>query len=248
VQAFLPVLRVLRLLPLLVPAACASRAVPDREPVEHHQAVVRVRFTARRPARTGTALEVRRAVGSGFVLDRAGHVVTSHHGVDLRGFRAATYMVVVDEGTPTERTYPARLLHYDVGGDLALLALLPPFGVLRALPLAEHAAPDRSARALGYPCHAPFRETSGRVVAIRRGTVFRSAMVEADAPVAVGNSGGPLVDEEDRVVGVVVRSNGHVLHAVPVGYLRRRLRQWRVPVPATPGETAAGGDEPAGRP
>ena len=128
-------------------------------------------------------------------------------------------MVVVDEGGPTERTYPARLLHHDVGGDLAVLALLPPFGALPALPLAEHATPGRPVRALGYPRHAPFRETRGKVVAIRPGTTFRSAMVEADALVAVGNSGGPLVDGEGRVS-----------------------------VPAPPCAAAAGGGEPPARP
>jgi S1-C subfamily serine protease len=251
--ARLPFLAGIRLLPLLGFAACASPTGPGRDPVEHARPVVRVRFTARRPAGAGTAaLEVRRALGSGFVLDAAGHVVTSHHGVDLRGFHDATYMIVVDEGATTERTYPARLLHHDVGGDLALLALIPPYGTLAALPLAERAARGEPVRALGYPRHAAFRETRGTVIAIRPATRFRSAMVEADAPVAVGNSGGPLVDSAGGVVGVVVRSNGHVLHAVPVDYLRRRLRQWRVSVPApahAPSPPpATGGGEPVGRP
>jgi len=193
--------------------------------------------------RQGARVRVSR--GSGFLVHPEGLVVTSEHVVTRRpGAGRATLTVVVDEGGPGEAAYPARLAHFDAGGDIAVLRLLPPFRPLPALPLGarDDLRAGTDVRACGYPAGAGYRAAPGVVVRLLPGSAVRREWLVATAPVRDGCSGGPLLDGAGRVLGVVARRGvwttdepgfpprRELTHAVPVDYLRRRLETWRVPL------------------
>ena len=150
---------------------------------------------------TGVAEACRRSVeGSGFVYapDR---VMTNAHvvaGVDEPFVEA--------DG----RRVPARVVLYDPGRDVAVLAVeglsAPPLALAPAQP-----RPGASAVVLGYPEDGPFRADPARVISTRQArgediyqvdTVVRE-IYSIKGLVRRGNSGGPLVDPQGRVLGVV---------------------------------------------
>jgi S1-C subfamily serine protease len=157
-------------------------------------------------------------LGSGFVLP-GGVVVTNRH-------------VVEQPLEVTVNTWDGRSLDADVSGiavdsDLAVLQL----DAAGALPVAElRESPvevGEAVIAVGYPGGGPATVTTGEVVALVEGELLEEPadVIRVDAPIAQGNSGGPLLDEAGRVIGVVfaldvVSGDGLV---VPVRTLLDRL-------------------------
>ena len=157
------------------------------------------RFLRQRPgaeAPQGEAPAVR-GLGSGFIVDSDGYIVTNRHVVG----EADAIMVVLDDGTELE----ARIVGVDDKTDLAVLQ------VKSEAPLTTVAWGDSDGIRVGDPVAAignPFglggTVTSGIVSA--RGRNIRSGpyddYLQVDAAINRGNSGGPLFDHEGRVVGV----------------------------------------------
>ena len=156
---------------------------------------------------TGIAESCRRSIeGSGFVY-APGRVMTNAHvvaGVDEP-------RVEVDG-----RELPARVVLFDPARDVAVLAVdgldRPP---LLVSPVA--AQPGDDAVVLGYPLDGDFRPDPARVIRVRvaRGediyqqdTVVRE-VYSVKGLVRRGNSGGPLVDPQGRVLGVVFAAAAH---------------------------------------
>ncbi|SFB60997.1 Colicin V production protein [Amycolatopsis marina] len=165
----------------------------------------------------GTAPSCSRSLeGSGFVVAPQ-RVMTNAHVV------AGTEDVAVE--TPQGRL-AARVVHYDPDTDVAVLAvpgLEAP--TLRLAPSSAQAGDD--AIVLGYPLDGPYTATAARVrarVNLRGPDIYDSKTVERDVftvrgQVRSGNSGGPIVDPQGRVIGVVFgasvedRDTGFVLTA-----------------------------------
>lgn len=133
-------------------------------------------------------------LGSGFavrpdLVATSGHVVGDHGGVDLVDRRGGRW-----RGTVTARSVEA---------DLALVRLepdAPPFPVLPLRAAATLKAGEEVV-AVGSPLGLDHTVTRGIVSGLRRmGSV---TIVQTDAALNPGNSGGPLVDTTGRVVGVV---------------------------------------------
>lgn len=157
-------------------------------------------------------------LGSGFALP-GGVVVTNRH-------------VVAEPLEVTVNTWDGRSLDAEVTGiavdsDLAILQLAGaadlPVADLRDDPV-EVGEP---VIAVGYPGGGPATVTSGEVVDLVDGQVLDEPadVIRVDTPIRQGNSGGPLLDEEGRVVGVVFAldvASGDGL-AVPVDTLLARL-------------------------
>jgi len=150
----------------------------------------------------GRASECGRALeGTGFVVapDR---VMTNAHVV------AGTDDVGVER--PDGRLRPATVVFYDPDTDVAVLAV-PGLGAepLRFAP--DDATSGESAIVLGYPLDGPYQAAEARVrdrVQLRGPDIYDSHTVQRDvytvrAMVRSGNSGGPLVDPDGRVLGVV---------------------------------------------
>ncbi|MFI0404452.1 S1C family serine protease [Actinomadura sp. 3N508] len=140
-----------------------------------------------------------RGTGSGFVIDRQGHVLTNAHVVDDGG----TVTVVLAD----RRRVPARMAGADRALDLAVLAI--PAGASPA-PLAFGRFADvrvgDQVLALGSPLGLQGTVTSGIVSALNRRVRFgegrAGTALQTDASINPGNSGGPLVNLRGEVVGV----------------------------------------------
>jgi len=137
------------------------------------------------------------SVGSGFIVDANGLIVTNNHVVR----DADEITVTLHDG----RQFEAELRGTDENTDLALLSI----PVDEALPFAEFGDSDAVrvgdwVIAVGNPFGLGGTVTAGIVSA--RGRDIRSGplddFLQIDAPINRGNSGGPLFDTEGRVVGV----------------------------------------------
>ena len=137
------------------------------------------------------------AVGSGFIVDPSGLVVTNHHVIE----NADEIEVVLDSGT----RIPATLRGTDEKTDLALLEIK----TTSPLPFVVFGDSDQArvgdwVIAIGNPFGLGGTTTSGIISA--RGRDIRSGLVDdfiqIDAPINQGNSGGPLFNTRGEVIGV----------------------------------------------
>ena len=141
-----------------------------------------------------------RVLGSGFVLDTRGDIVTNDHVVD-----GATEVRV---GFSGGATYPARVLGTDPSTDLALIRVDAPAAALHPLKLVDTPAQvGDTVYAIGNPFGLERTMTAGIVSAVGRaiqapnGLAIENA-IQTDAAVNHGNSGGPLIDRAGDVIGV----------------------------------------------
>ncbi len=168
------------------------------------------------------------ASGSGFVIDKAGHIVTNDHVVEDADRFTVRFG---EEGDPI----PAKLVGKDPSSDLAVLSIDPKAvkGGLKPLTLASSKSlrPGEAAIAIGSPFGLSGTVTTGIISALDReidapnGFSIPGA-VQTDAAINPGNSGGPLLDAAGRVIGVnsqIASSSGGnsgVGFAVPVDSIR----------------------------
>jgi S1-C subfamily serine protease len=166
-------------------------------------------------------------IGSGFIIDEEGHVVTNNHVA-----QAASDLLVT---LADERTVPAELVGTDPGSDLAVLDIDLPPEQLAVAELGDSSAlrVGQRAIAIGNPFGLERTVTTGVISSLGRtldrdDSDFRIAQViQTDAAINPGNSGGPLLDSRGRVIGVntAIRSltgvNAGVGFAVPVDIVKR---------------------------
>ena len=137
--------------------------------------------------------------GSGFVVDKLGHILTNNHVVDA----GAEYMVVFYDG----RQMAATLVGRDPANDLAVLRV-DDAADLRPLPLGRstNVQVGDTVLAIGSPLGLSGTVTSGIVSALDRrvqlGAGGDRTAIQTDAPINLGNSGGPLVNTRGEVIGV----------------------------------------------
>lgn len=150
---------------------------------------------------TGLAESCRKRIeGTGFVY-APGRIMTNAHVV------AGVEEPMVEVG---DRKLPARVVVYDPGRDLAVLAV---DGLTRP-PLAfatEAAETGDDAIVVGYPNDGPFRPDAARIVLrqdARGPDIYNESVLVRDiyslkGLVQPGNSGGPMIDPQGRVIGVI---------------------------------------------
>jgi S1-C subfamily serine protease len=151
--------------------------------------------------------ERQEALGSGFVIDRKGHILTNAHVV----VGATKVRVGFANSTGLDKTYPARVLGLDKATDVAVLQ---PKGVpsqaLDALPLgtAKNVQVGDPVVAIGNPLGEERTMTSGIISAVNRtiNSLDRnrpiSGALQTDAAINHGNSGGPLIASDGSVIGI----------------------------------------------
>ncbi len=179
-------------------------------------------------------------LGSGFVLDGEGYIATNAHVVTTgdapRLERAReVYVELADENR-----VPARIVGDDPNSDVALLKIDPRGLRLTPLPLARSAGLTVGApvAAIGSPFGERQSLSIGVISAVDREieslTAFRIGdAIQTDAAINQGNSGGPLLDERGRVIGInsqIKSSSGGgegVGFAVPSDTVRRSLEELR---------------------
>jgi serine protease Do len=145
----------------------------------------------------------RQGVGSGFVIDHAGHVVTNAHVVE----RASKVTVRLAD----DREYPARVAGRDPWTDIAVLVLdkAPEDLTVARIGQAEALRVGQWVLAVGSPLGLEQSVTAGIVSGLgRAGGRMRMSgervqrYIQTDASINPGNSGGPLVTLAAEVVGV----------------------------------------------
>jgi serine protease Do len=160
--------------------------------------------------------QVRTSLGSGFVFDERGFVLTNYH-VVARGSRI---QVSFDDGSD----YTARVVGTDPGGDLAVLKIqgdrkLPaaPLGTSSDLMLGEPTI------AIGNPFGLNQSVSVGVVSALHRPVHAEGRsyydFIQTDASINPGNSGGPLLNADGNVIGVcsaVLATGQGIGFAIPI--------------------------------
>jgi len=191
---------------------------------------------------TALTLGRQRAIGSGFVIDSSGYIITNAHVVA----NAQRVQVIVPEGMTGDGSLQAILSSRSnivsahvvgVAKDIDLAVLKADNVNLPALSL----APYRNVRqgelvlAFGSPEGLRNTVTLGVVSSVARQTDPDSPMVyiQTDAPINPGNSGGPLVNADGEVIGVntfiLTQSGGNegIGFAIPSGVVNVAYRQLR---------------------
>ena len=145
--------------------------------------------------------------GSGFILDKAGHVLTNYHVVEGAN-RGVEVML------SNKRRYAAKVVGTDKVHDLALLQIDAPN--LQAVTLADSSelAVGQKEYAIGNPFGLSGTMTRGIISSIRdirgsEGAPIGDA-IQTDAAINPGNSGGPLLNSHGEVIGInsMIASNG----------------------------------------
>jgi len=178
--------------------------------------------------------------GSGFVWDRAGHIVTNAHVIE----GADEVGVVIDQGDVLE----ARVVGAAPWVDLAVLRLASPPGNLQPITVGTSSdlVVGQRVFAIGNPFGLARTLTSGIISALDRTLPTETGreiagVIQTDAAINPGNSGGPLVDSAGRLIGVntaILAPSGTfagVGFAVPVDTVNRivpeLIRTGRAPLP-----------------
>ena len=166
-------------------------------------------------------------IGSGFIIDQEGHVVTNNH------VAVATAELLVN--LADQRTVPAEVVGTDPGSDLAVLKIDVPPEELVVVPLGDSSSLQVGQRAIaiGNPFGLERTVTTGVISSLERtlprdDSDFQIAqVVQTDAAINPGNSGGPLLNSQGQVIGVntAIRSltgvNSGVGFAIPVDIVKR---------------------------
>lgn len=189
----------------------------------------------------GVVIGRQRAIGSGFVIDASGYIITNAHVV--RGAQRVQVVLPMSsadgslDAALSSRTniVPARIVGVTNEIDLALVKIEG--GKLPALALASYRnlRQGEAVFAFGSPEGLRNTLTHGVISAVARQTDPDSPMVyiQTDAPINPGNSGGPLVNVNGEVVGVntfiLSQSGGNegLGFAIPSSVLNVAYRQLR---------------------
>ncbi|WP_160167094.1 S1C family serine protease [Rhodopirellula baltica] len=155
--------------------------------------------------------------GSGFLFRKDRHsgiVVTNAHVVKVEGSMSPNVNCVFNSGMKDEISLRGYVLGKDESNDLAFIKINQ-IGLPDPLDLSVNATIQETATVLaaGYPFGEALKTarsnpaitiTQGSVSSIRRDDDGKIMLIQVDAGINSGNSGGPLVDERGRLVGVAV--------------------------------------------
>ncbi len=171
--------------------------------------------------------ERRQSLGSGFIINPAGYVITNNHVID----GASEIKVTLDDG----REFTAKVVGRDPKTDVALLKLQPngqevkdlptvPLGDSEALQVGDYVL------AAGNPFGLDHSVSQGIVSAKERviGAGPYDEFIQTDAAINPGNSGGPLFNMKGEVVGVntaIVAQGQGIGFAVPINMAKELLPQ-----------------------
>ncbi|MFN3479359.1 MAG: S1C family serine protease, partial [Thermodesulfovibrionales bacterium] len=168
--------------------------------------------------------------GSGSVLDKKGHILTNYHVVE----NARKLEVTLFDGSKWE----AKLIGADPNNDLAVIKIKAPEEKLKPIPLGDSSTlkVGQKAIAIGNPFGLERTLTVGIISSIGRtlravnGRLMRG-IIQTDAAVNPGNSGGPLLDSSGKMIGITtaifspVGANIGIGFAIPVNTAKKIVPQ-----------------------
>jgi S1-C subfamily serine protease len=163
--------------------------------------------------------QTQRALGSGFVIDKAGHIVTNYHVV--RGART------IQVSFSNNERFKAKVAGVDPSTDIAVLQVEINSRALKSLPLgnSDSVRVGDQVIAIGNPFGLDRSVTSGIVSAVQRriqapNQLAISHVIQTDAALNHGNSGGPLLNAQGQVIGVnaQIETGGQSQGNVGIGF------------------------------
>jgi S1-C subfamily serine protease len=168
--------------------------------------------------------------GSGAVLDRAGHIITNYHVID----GAQKIEVTLASNL---QSYPAELVGGDKEHDIAILKINAPRDELFPIPMgtSDHLRVGQRVYAVGNPFGWDGTMTTGIVSSLNRNLPSRvpgrqmQSLIQTDAAMNPGNSGGPLLNSNAEMIGMCVAiasrtgQNSGVGFAIPINRIRSIL-------------------------
>jgi S1-C subfamily serine protease len=166
--------------------------------------------------------------GSGFVIDNQGHIITNNHVVA----NAENLEVTFKGGQKVQ----AKLVGRDPLGDLAVIKV-DPFPGMEVAPLgdSDHLQVGQRVIAIGNPFGLQQTVTAGFISALNRDIVIGQrtmmGMIQTDTAINQGNSGGPLINAEGKVIGIntalVSQTGGFagISVALPINRAQKAARQ-----------------------
>jgi len=169
-----------------------------------------------------------RVLGSAFFVDASGLLITNYHVIasevdpKYKGYSR----MYIRMGDATSPRVPARVIGWDKALDLALIKTEIESEYIFSI--VDRVIPHvgDTVLAIGSPVGLEKTVTSGIVSALGRRIMQIGDVVQIDAAVNSGNSGGPVVDNEGRLVGVVFAGVEHyqgLNFAVPAQWLAEAL-------------------------
>ena len=148
------------------------------------------------------ATEVETGLGSGFVWDKSGYIVTNFHVVD----GGDSFVISFKDD---KKQYRAKLVGADPKKDIALLKLSEMPKELKPIVPGDSKTllVGQKALAIGNPLGLDHTLTTGSISALERsikgyGGVSINGMIQTDASINPGNSGGALLDSQGKLIGI----------------------------------------------
>ncbi len=169
-----------------------------------------------------------RVIGSGFFISKNGYIVTNHHViadlVDKKSEGFSRLFIKLAEDSDTR--IPAKVVGYDPEVDLALIKTEVDAPFVFSLGSSADLDVGDKVYAIGSPVGLERTLTSGIVSATDRKLFTLGSVMQIDAAVNQGNSGGPCIDENGNVQAIVfagmLQFEG-LNFAIPVEYLKSLL-------------------------
>lgn len=179
---------------------------------------------------------VEQDIGSGFIVDKSGLVVTNKHVV---ADRQAKYRVI----TKSDQEYQVQKIYRDPVNDLAILKINPGNDQLVPIELgsSDNLKVGQFVMAIGTAL-GEFRHTvtTGVISGLGRGIMAGSAfqgyverlddVIQTDAAINPGNSGGPLLNSAGQVIGInvaVAAGGQNIGFALPINLVKDSLKNFR---------------------
>lgn len=166
-----------------------------------------------------------RSLGSGFLIDKEGYIITNNHVVE----RADEITVKVSGAE-----HKARIIGRDPKTDIALIKLITPVKDLHPLPVgdSDKVRVGDWAIAIGNPFGLEETVTLGIISATGRviGAGPYDNFLQTDAPINPGNSGGPLLNLKGEVVGIntaIAAAGQGIGFAIPINTAKMITAQLR---------------------
>ena len=167
--------------------------------------------------------------GSGFVIDRQGHIVTNNHVVE----GADSVRITLPDGSSRD----ARVIGADASNDVAVIQVDVPADTLTPLALGDstNLVVGQKVLAIGNPFGLERTLTTGIISSLDRSINAKNGraikgIIQTDAAINPGNSGGPLLNPRGEVIGMntailsQVGQSAGIGFAVPIGSIKRILR------------------------
>lgn len=181
-----------------ISGAASAATKPTKKPIKSTTGVVLVN--------TNLAFQGATAAGTGIVLTKTGEVLTNNHVIA----GATTITVTVPA---TKKTYTASVLGYDVADDIALIKLQGATNLATAtLGQSAKLKIGQATRAVGNAeGGGKLVQTTGKVLALNQTIQIRddfgavrtlTSLVETSAHLVPGDSGGPLLNASNQVIGM----------------------------------------------